>query len=149
MGFRNDAYAKLWKLDMSRKYPEGQISISRKDKTTGEYVTDFQGFVTFNGKAAEDIQKVPKEGRFQIKQCDVSRVFNKEKQREYTNFRVFEIDANVDNGGQRQQTSGRAPATAKGDDNMSVAELEARLAEAKLRESGKNVAGDPDELPFE
>ena len=150
MGFRDGAYCKLWKLDNSGKFPQGQISISRKDKDSGEYVDDFSGFVSFIGAAADAIKKIPTGGRFKIKGCDVSRVWNKEKQREYINFRIYDVEDATNTGTPQtpnQQKTGSATKNHKED--LSVAELEARLAEAKLRESGKNVAGGDDELPFD
>lgn len=150
MGFRDGAYCKLWKLDNSGKFPQGQISISRKDKDSGEYVDDFSGFVSFIGAAADAIKKIPTGGRFKIKGCDVSRVWNKEKQREYINFRIYDVEDATNTGAPQtpnQQKTGSATKNHKED--LSVAELEARLAEAKMRESGKNVAGGDDELPFD
>lgn len=149
MGFRDGAFCKLWKLDTSGKYPTGQISISRKDKDTGEYVDDFSGYVTFIGDAANAVKKLPAQARFKIKGCDVSRIWSKEKQREFINFRVFDLeDVTNTRSTSNDQQKARTPANKQSED-MSVAELEARLAEAKLRESGKSVAEDPDELPFD
>ncbi len=147
MGFRDGAYCKLWKLKTDRKFPDGQITISRKNKDTGEYVTDYQGFVSFVGAAAEKVVKLKEGARFQIKGCDVSRTYDKEKGREYINFRIFDLESQDEDKSQEQASTGTK--AKKNDDNMSVAELEARLAEAKLRESGKAVADDlPDDLPF-
>ncbi len=148
MGFRDGAYCKLWKLDTSRKFPQGQISISRKDKQTGEYVDDFSGYVDFMGEAANAIQKIPAQGRFKIKGCDVSRIWSKEKQREFINFRIFDLEPVEQNSAAPAQRSAKS----KTNDDMSVAELEARLAEAKMKAAGKKVATDnedEDELPFD
>lgn len=147
MGFRDGAYCKLWKLDNSGKFPSGQISISYKDKTSGEYVDDFSGFVTFVGDAAKAVDKMTIPGRFKINGCDVSRTYNKEKQKEFIYFRVFNIEEVEDRGPQKAPTK-RESKQQKASDDMSVAELEARLAEAKLRESGKKVADSEDDLPF-
>lgn len=150
MGFRDGAYCKLWKLDNSGKFPQGQISISRKDKDSGEYVDDFSGFVSFIGAAADAIKKIPTGGRFKIKGCDVSRVWNKEKQREYINFRIYDVEDATNTGAPQTPNQQKTRSTAKkADDDLSVEELEARLAAAKLRKSGKNVAeAIDDELPF-
>jgi hypothetical protein len=150
MGFRDGAFCKLWKLDTTGKYPQGQISISRKDKDSGEYVDDFSGYVSFIGDAATAIKKIPAQGRFKIKGCDVSRVWNKEKQREFINFRVFDLEDATSAAPSTAPANQQKPrgTTKKQSDDMSVAELEARLAEAKLRESGRSVAENPDDLPF-
>ena len=47
MGFRNGAYAKVWDEPsvVSDSMTKLRVSISRKNKTTGEYETDFSGLV--------------------------------------------------------------------------------------------------------
>ena len=53
MGFRKDAYCTVWSVDpVSDVQTKARISISRKDKQTGEYIEDFSGFVSFFGTAA-------------------------------------------------------------------------------------------------
>ena len=53
MGFRTGAYAKVWEISpMSDTSTKLRISISRKNKQTGEYEQDFSGFVLCIGSAA-------------------------------------------------------------------------------------------------
>lgn len=53
MGFRTGSYATIWSVESaSDTRTKARISISRKNKQTGEYDTDFSGFVDFIGTAA-------------------------------------------------------------------------------------------------
>ena len=46
MGFRTGAYAKVWEVTpMSDTSTKVRMSISRKNKQSGEYEQDFSGFV--------------------------------------------------------------------------------------------------------
>ena len=53
MGFRKDSFATVWSVDaVSDTLTKARVSISRKNKQTGEYETDFSGFVSFVGTAS-------------------------------------------------------------------------------------------------
>ena len=53
MGFRTGAYAKVWEVKpFSDTSVRIRLSISRKNKSTGEYEQDFSGYVTAVGTAA-------------------------------------------------------------------------------------------------
>ena len=53
MGFRTGAYAKVWEVTpMSDTSTKVRMSVSRKNKQTGEYEQDFSGFVLCIGTAA-------------------------------------------------------------------------------------------------
>jgi len=59
MGFRQGAIARLWSYENKGNYSTCRISISRKNKTTGAYETDFtDGFVRLVGKAHLDVQNL-------------------------------------------------------------------------------------------
>lgn len=109
MGFRSKAFAKVWSVELiSDTLTKCRISVSRKDRETGEYVQDFGGFVTFIGTAAAQKAAKLKEGdRIRLGDVDVSNVYVKEKNATYTNFKVFsfETQEEVDaaNGGYQQQ----------------------------------------------
>ena len=51
MGFRDGAYATVWEITDEGKYASVRLSISRKDKQSGEYKTDFNSIVRFVGDA--------------------------------------------------------------------------------------------------
>ncbi|MCD8289895.1 MAG: hypothetical protein LUC91_00145 [Prevotella sp.] len=103
MGFRVGAYCKVWKIEDKGNYSVCQISMSRKNKETGVYNTEFQSnYVRFVGDAHTKIQGaiVPQKGGLTIKlvSCDVTNRYDKEKQKEYTNFVIFNFDFPDNNG---------------------------------------------------
>ena len=50
MGFRKDSYASVWSVEpKSERFANVRLSITRKNKDTGEYETSFSGFVGFAG----------------------------------------------------------------------------------------------------
>lgn len=53
MGLRQGSYAKVWCIKQNGKTYSGQISVSKKNKETNEYETQFNGYVKFAGPAAE------------------------------------------------------------------------------------------------
>lgn len=101
MGFRKGSFCKIWSVELiSDTLTKCRISISRKDRNTGEYVQDFGGYITFIGSAAAQKASKLKEGdRIRLGDVDVSNVYVKEKNTTYTNYKVFsfqtqdEIDA--------------------------------------------------------
>lgn len=90
MGFRVDAYAKVWEVNDKGNYSEARISISKKNKLTNEYETDFQSRVRLVGQAHNC--RVRANDRIKIKACDVSTRYNKETKVTYTNFVIFELE---------------------------------------------------------
>ncbi len=101
MGFRKGSFCKVWSVELiSDTLTKCRISISRKDRNTGEYVQDFGGYITFIGSAAaQKAAKLHEGDRIRLGDVDVSNVYVKEKNVTYTNFKVFsfqtqeEIDA--------------------------------------------------------
>ena len=94
MGFRQGAFAKVWKFENKGNYDVAQISISRKNKETNQYEVEFQdGFVRFVGNAHEEINNVdfPEKNGLTIKitSCDVTNHYDKEKKITYTNYVIF------------------------------------------------------------
>ena len=80
MGFRQDAYARVWDVKDKGKYSVARISISHKDKNTGAYTTDFQdGFVGLVGQAHTALQGVQideKKGiTIKISSCEVTNTY--------------------------------------------------------------------------
>lgn len=95
MGFRKDAFAKVWSIEpLSDMKTKLRISVSRKDKQTGEYIQDFSGFVECIGTAvAKKAAKLNEGDRIRLGDTDVSTRYDKEKKITYTNFKVFSFDA--------------------------------------------------------
>lgn len=90
MGFRVDSFAKVWEVEDKGNYSEAKISISKKNKQTDQYETDFQSKVRLVGQA--HTCKVKANDRIKIKACDVSNKYDKEKKITYTNYVIFEIE---------------------------------------------------------
>lgn len=83
MGFRTGAYAKIWEVTpMSDTSTKVRMSVSRKNKQTGEYEQDFSGFVLCIGTAAARKAAQLHEGsRIKIGDCDVTTKYDVRGQR--------------------------------------------------------------------
>lgn len=94
MGFRKDSYATVWGVEkVTDNSTKIQISTSRKNKQTGEYETDFSGFVMCVGaSAASAAAALTKGDRIKLGDVDVTTNYNKEKKVTYTNFTMFSFD---------------------------------------------------------
>lgn len=98
MGFRNDAYAKIWKKEDKGKYHLVNLSISKKNKESGEYETCFSdGTVRFIGTAHEQIKALPDGARIKLKSVDVTNRYDKDRHMTYVNYCVFAFEP-VENG---------------------------------------------------
>ena len=49
MGFHTGAYATIWSVEDKGNYTKVNLSVSQKNKNTGEYDTKFSYFVNFVG----------------------------------------------------------------------------------------------------
>ena len=94
MGFRTGAYAKVWETrPVSEKVTELRISVSRKNKDTGEFEQDFGGFVRCVGaKCAADAAALGEGASIKLGDIDVTRRWDKDAQKEYINYTVFSFD---------------------------------------------------------
>lgn len=94
MGFRSGAFAKVWEVKpLSDSRTDLRVSVSRKNKETGEYEQDFSGFVEAIGSAAARKAAGLKKGdRIKLGDVDVSTRYVKEKDTTYTNFKLFSFD---------------------------------------------------------
>jgi hypothetical protein len=92
MGLRTGGcYAKIWKIERNERYTKVQASISKKDKATGNYETDWSGFINFVGQAHTEIAKYKEGDRVKIEEFEVTTSYNKDKKVTYTNYSVFKI----------------------------------------------------------
>ncbi len=91
MGFRKGAYATVWSVEeKNERWTKLRISVSKKDKETGEYETDFSGFVDCLGTAcAGKASKLKERDRICLDDVDVTTKYDKGKNITYTNFRMF------------------------------------------------------------
>lgn len=90
MGFRNNAYAKVWKSEDKGNYSIVELSTSKKNKQTDQYETDFSSkFVRFIGQAHTDIKNTQDGDRIKLTEVEVTNSYNKETKQGYTNFLVY------------------------------------------------------------
>lgn len=94
MGFRKDAYATVWEVKpKSDLCTTIRLSTSKKNKETEQYETDFSGFVSFIGtNAAKKAANLAERDRIKIGDCDVTTYYDKQTQRSFTNYRVFDFE---------------------------------------------------------
>lgn len=99
MGFRTGSYAKVWEVTpVSDVNTKVRMSISRKNKETGEYDQDFSGFVSFIGMAAAKKAACLEPGaRIKLGDVDVTTRYDKEKKIEYVNYKCFSFEVEGDN----------------------------------------------------
>lgn len=112
MGFRTGAFCKVWRVEpVSDTKTRLRVSINRKNRN-GEYEQDFSGFITAVGSAAASHAAKLKEGdRIKLGDVDVTTFYSKEKEREYTTFKVFSFE-DMDVSG---KSSSKKPAVDEGD----------------------------------
>ena len=113
MGFRTGAFCKVWTVEsVSNTMTKSRISISRKNKTTGEYDQEFSGYVSFVGTAAAQKALKLKEGdRIKLGDVDVSNTYNKERGITYVNFKIFSFETQDEIDGATTQTQQTQPDT--------------------------------------
>ena len=93
MGFRNGAFAKIWEVKQGAgRFTDVRLSISRKNKESGEYEQDFAGYVRFVGNAHARAAMLKGNERVKLGDVDVTRRYIKERDKEYTNFTVFDFE---------------------------------------------------------
>lgn len=99
MGFRNGAYAKIWEIKPQKdgqRSIDGRLSVSAKDKSTGEYKQTFSGFVRFVGAAAEKAKDLTDKDRIRLGDVDVTTNYVKETNTTYTNYTIFDFEIMTD-----------------------------------------------------
>lgn len=117
MGFRTGAYAKVWEVTpMSDTSTKLRISVSRKNKQTGEYEQDFSGFVLCIGSAAARNALKLKEGaRIKLGDCDVTTKYDAQKKITYTNFKLFSFETEDGSGSTKQDNTAPQPTVDEGE----------------------------------
>ena len=103
--FSNNSYAKIKEVEEQENYSVCKITISKKNKTTNKYETDFVGKVRFVGQA--HLQKPMADQRIKITSCGVSNCYTKDDKLEFPKFPTYTIfsyelqDSSEDFGGAR------------------------------------------------
>lgn len=97
--FSVNSYAKIKEVEDKGNYSVCKISISKKNKTTGNYETDFVGKVRFVGNAHH--QRPLANQRIQITSCGVSNCYTKDDKLEFSKapvYTIFEYSLQDDKG---------------------------------------------------
>lgn len=96
MAFKNDAYATIWEVRPT-KGPSMNVrmSTSYKNRTTGNYETDFSDYVFFSGEAAKKIAGAKEKDRVKLLQTSVTSQWDKEKKENRYRFVVWDIETGV------------------------------------------------------
>ena len=113
MGFRQGAYGKIWSIDRKEKYSIGNFTVSRKKQDGSGYDTEFQdGYVRFVGSAHEALKglEIPKNGlSIKISSCDVTNKYDPESKRVYTNYAIFGLEVQDNNGNNSRSSTPTPP----------------------------------------
>lgn len=116
MGFRSGAYATVFSVKKGNgNYYDVNLSTSHKDRQSGNYVRDFNGFVRFVGEAAKAIAKFDGRNskdngnkpvtRVKLGDVDARNTYDATKKVTYYNFTVFTFEDANDNGGSNNKKS--------------------------------------------
>ena len=99
MGFRPGAWASVWSVEPGKgNFTNVRLSISRKNKETDQYEDEFSGFCMFIGEARAKAEHLKERDRIKLGDVDVTRRYDKEKQKEYYTFKVFSFEMADANG---------------------------------------------------
>ena len=101
MGFKNGAYATVWSVEKRGNMDVARLSISKKDKNTGDYNTEFSGFVALCTNDNVKIQRLKREiqqnnkARIKLGDTNVTQKSVKgdnDEWKVYTNFYTYDFD---------------------------------------------------------
>lgn len=93
-GFREGAYARVWEIQpvAGKNATDIRISISSKNKETGEYKDDFAGFVRCYSGAHTKAANLQKKDRIKLLSTSVTKTYNKETNESKYYFSVFDFE---------------------------------------------------------
>ena len=109
MGYRPGAYCTVWQVQPYPNFTKVRVSISRKNRETGQYEQDFSGFVMMVSQANAKAQRLKERDRIKLGDIDVTTTFNKEQNKEYVNYKCFDFEM-ADDPGQQPGTTARVDA---------------------------------------
>lgn len=94
MGLKVNCYATVWEL---KAFPSGKamnvrLSVSKKNKQTDQYETDFSGWCMFVGQANEKAKGLGEKSRIKITEFEVTNKYDKEKNTTYTDVKVWDFE---------------------------------------------------------
>ena len=110
--FSQGAFMKVWEIkgettSSGKVIYKARMSSSKKNQD-GSYITDWSGFATLVGKAAQVAQNIGDGARIKLLNCGVTTNYKKESNTVYTNYSVFDCEI-VDTG-----NAAPAPVSAQG-----------------------------------
>lgn len=119
MGFSNGNYAKIWEVNpISDRMTKLKISISKKNKETGEYETRFNGFAAVCGAALASKARKLKEGDvIKLGRVDVENHYDKEKKREFINYYIYDYELQEQGGPKIAKPEDRTEPTSDPEDD--------------------------------
>lgn len=119
MGFSNGNFAKVWEVNpVSDRMTKLKISISRKNKDTGEYETRFNGFAAVCGAALASKARKLKEGdTIKLERVDVETHYDKEKKKEYINYYIYAYEQQEQGGSTASKPEDRTEPTSDPEDD--------------------------------
>lgn len=125
MGFRTGGYATVWSIEgVKDTRTKGRITVSRKNKQTDQYDTEFSGFVDFIGTAAARKALSLKQGdRIKLGDVDVRNSYNKDTKVTYTYFNIFSFDTVEGFGGGNTSGQGASPMPVVDDGDIDDSDL--------------------------
>lgn len=93
MGFRTNTHARIWSVEPGRgKFTKVNLSVSRKNKETGQYETDFSDYCMFIGEAHAKAALLKRGDRIKLGDVDVSNRYDKATEKKYVDYKVFSFD---------------------------------------------------------
>lgn len=94
MGFSVGSYAKIWRIENKGSYYQAQMSISKKNRDTGEYEDVWRNnFTRLVGDAAKKAEQLNDGARIRILNCDVTNKYDAQQKKEYTNYTIFDFES--------------------------------------------------------
>ena len=119
--FQDGKCAKVWKIypkeKADQKYTDVQLSTSVKKKGSKEYNTDFSDNARLIGDAHTKASELEANDRIKIKSCGVSNFYNKEKNRKFYTFCIFDFEFDS------KQKAEKAEAEKNGDEWVDVSAI--------------------------
>lgn len=97
MGLKNGAKLSIWEVKKCGKYTDIQASTRKKNNQTGEWETDFSGYIRLVGNAntkATDFSegKLQNPIKIEVGGFEVTQKYSKEHQKTFTNFVMYDFE---------------------------------------------------------
>lgn len=91
MGLKANAFATVWETRERNGRIEARMSTSYRNRETNAYITDWSEWMTLYGEAKR-LTELPARSRIKIGDFDVTNKYDKDKQKMYTNYRLFSFE---------------------------------------------------------